>query len=1282
MLFSFVIENVFALRFVHAETNQMELINEEYLTLHYSSEAKNDTVLWQITFKRQSEYEKFDQRLKVKITDEKNQVIEYPIVEELAQQGDWLVEKNFSQTMEGQVAFELPKTTEKLQLSVQMDQKEAGKENASINADILAIKQPFDLVVKTAAKQAKAAKTTETKETETKKKAEAVTVDSAEFIGPKINSQSLPPLQRASTANKYINMDPIYTNDASGTYPTNSWQPTGQTNVINHRGGSDKNRSWDTIGSWSGATNDYSTSYIHYGAGESRTADLSLRKYATETNAPGVFDVRLNVRGNSITKPGIDVFFVLDNSGSMDSSNLGGTKRKTVAVESLTEILTLFKTAVSGLPANSNYIRIGGTYFGSSVMGTHSLSSETTDWDNMLNGYKNKSAYDQNTYIQGGLIKAQEELQKDKPERRKVVFLLTDGAPNLSRYPAKGKVDSSIYYDKIRVTGYNDSKHPGNNYYQGHYLDSETYPGKTVYLRDLYNVDRPVSIDNIDSPGSKLKIRSHLVTTNSQAADIREQGIEIQTVAIGTFKTPYEVHTEAELVEGLYRMATQRAGTLGDKKEDYYFYNVQDKTSLETSLRTWFDSALSTAEDGTLEDPLGDMVELVEGSLKIEDVSLKNGLGTTVIRSDKMAKVSTDTAKRVIKVSDINLYKNQEIEVTYKVRLKSEAVAGRWYQANKPTRFTPTPNRSADILDFGVPSVRLSSPKFDIPVEKIWQNDDQNLWGLRSGQVQVVLQKKSGSSWVNVATKVLSDSKGWKDTFTAVEGGSNSYRVAEVSRITGYAPPTYNYTSEFTAANIPNGGIIITNTLLKGSISFHKYKEDKTTPFTGSDKPVFSVIGADGKTLIKDLTPDDSGKVTITGIPKGDYTLKETHTPAGYLEGQTWPIRVTELPNGSGVTITINGQSSDITIINERKKDFIIPVEKIWEDQTNKWGKRPTEIEVKLQGKNNGNWTDLQTLKLTSSGNWKGTFNAVDGDESKTYRVVESTRVEDYGTPVVSIEEFNKEKLGSSTVKVTNKLLLGSVSFDKFAGKTGFPFVGENLPEFTVTRKSDGKLLVAGVKPDTKGKVTISDIPFGDFTIVESHVPKGFTGIGSISLKAVENEKGDGLIITMNGQESLEVVNELEPFALTINKIDQDGAALKGAKFKLVWPDEVFSGPYEQIAEGVGPTFLFDYLLPGEYILMEEKTPEGYYGLEKPFRFTLQPDGVVTFEDHPNVKGSSELGGMNAISLTVTNKKDRPGVLPYTGGLTTQLFFKLAVGLMATAGLLAVVYWFYDRRRS
>ncbi|REC24241.1 hypothetical protein CF160_16165 [Enterococcus pseudoavium] len=79
----------------------------------------------------------------------------------------------------------------------------------------------------------------------------------------------------------------------------------------------------------------------------------------------------------------------------------------------------------------------------------------------MVTGYENASTDQNMTYTQGGLIEAQKKLQNSGNDRRKIVFLLTDGAPNYSLTPSLAKEDPEIYYDPIRVTKYKEDTSQG-----------------------------------------------------------------------------------------------------------------------------------------------------------------------------------------------------------------------------------------------------------------------------------------------------------------------------------------------------------------------------------------------------------------------------------------------------------------------------------------------------------------------------------------------------------------------------------------------------------------------------------------------------------------------------------------------------------------------------------------------------------------------------------------------------------------------------------------------------
>lgn len=85
-------------------------------------------------------------------------------------------------------------------------------------------------------------KTATTDSSERKKETRMSSVSSEEFIGPKINEKKsrnflMSPASNGSSLmyrSSYQNKEPSYKEDA-GKYPEFSWQPAGQTNVINHQ---------------------------------------------------------------------------------------------------------------------------------------------------------------------------------------------------------------------------------------------------------------------------------------------------------------------------------------------------------------------------------------------------------------------------------------------------------------------------------------------------------------------------------------------------------------------------------------------------------------------------------------------------------------------------------------------------------------------------------------------------------------------------------------------------------------------------------------------------------------------------------------------------------------------------------------------------------------------------------------------------------------------------------------------------------------------------------------
>ena len=1264
LLFSFITETLPSLVTAYAETTKTELIDEKFLKVSYEYESLEDTNRWRITFSRQSEESDKEQRLKLKVTNEKGKVITYPAIKNMDEKDEWLIEKNYSASMEGQLVFELPKSTKKLNLDVQLDEQTLSNgKDAKIQENILDIKESFVL---------KAQDTKE--ETKTSESKAAVKTSSEDFIGPPEPEEVVPVPATAVPNNgllrmdppKYTNKAPVYTSN-NGTYPTCYWTPTGQSNVRNHQGGYEKESGWDGVTSWDVSSDDYTKSYIKYGV-EKTKPNISLRKYASETSKDDEFNVRLNVRGSTIPKPGVDVCFVLDNSASMIQTEgyIGGISRKTLSVNSLQKLIDKFKAA----NPETDSLRIGGVIFSAKNNNYGNpivpMSSNESNWQNLVNTYKNTPS-DGDTYTQKALMDAQTMLNNvGGTDRRKVIFLLTDGAPNMSAVPIALKNDTNIYYDGVRIT-----QNDGNSIAGGSYLQAAPTGGKsyTVKIPEGYYIAQP-----------NRCIYSHLTPVNSTAADIKDQGMEINSIAINIKKNfTYEGHSDAELIRGLYKIASKKSNATGDIQNDYQFYHAKTTGDFDISFDDWFNSVIQTVDKGVIEDPIGDMFELV-GKPTVKEIKKS---GVPAIETSKLPNDPVVT-NNTIKVDNINLYGQQEVQLDYKLRLKTDAVnyeGDTWYQTNGRTTLTPTPERTTDKLDFGVPSVKGKANKFEIPVEKKWSDshmNTENYWGLRANSVRVVLQRKSGSSWVDVETKTLNAANNWKTSFSA-DGGSTIYRVVEPSRTTGYAKPDSNV-NEFTAKTLPSKGVQITNKLLKGATVFCKYMEDGKTPFT-SDLPRFTIRRkSDGKVLVSNLEPNARGQVLITDIPLGDFVVEETYVPQGYDKMTDIDVKAVENSAGTDLNITVNGKTSLHEVTNKRTKDLEIPVEKVWSDShrgtENYWGLRTNYVRVTLQKRTGSTWEDVESLTLTPIDNWKGVFQNVEGGNT-VYRVVEEARTIGYAKPTynygTSFTAATKPKEG---IKLTNKLLTGKAVICKYMDDGKTPF-GKDKPKFTVTRRSDGKVLATDLEPDNNGQVTIENIPMGDFVIEESYVPAGYEKMTNIELKAVENAAGTALNITLNGKASpYKVTNKLADFKLKIKKVDQDGNELRGASFRLIGTS------YDQTETG-GPYFEFTGLRPGEYSLSETVVPNGYQGMSGTVRISISREGVVSIQSNPNVSGSGGVGNPNLIQLTVTNRKRGAGPLPSTGGSGTAMFFKVALGVISTAGgLLGSLYWLHTKRRG
>ena len=168
------------------------------------------------------------------------------------------------------------------------------------------------------------------------------------------------------------------------------------------------------------------------------------------------------------------------------------------------------------------------------------------------------------------------------------------------------------------------------------------------------------------------------------------------------------------------------------------------------------------------------------------------------------------------------------------------------------------------------------------------------------------------------------------------------------------------------------------------------------------------------KEVKQQLTSDNNGVVKVTGLPVGNYNIRELTPPNGYeVKQQDVPF---EVISDSGV---IELKSGIPNIENEKIEYLDIPVKKIWEDDQNRDGKRPDFINVTLL--ENGKETD-KTLTLLEANQWQDSFKGLrkynEKKELINYSIKESL-VPAYEKPEIVSKNGGYEIVNKYTPKTT-----------------------------------------------------------------------------------------------------------------------------------------------------------------------------------------------------------------------------------------------------------------------
>lgn len=218
---------------------------------------------------------------------------------------------------------------------------------------------------------------------------------------------------------------------------------------------------------------------------------------------------------------------------------------------------------------------------------------------------------------------------------------------------------------------------------------------------------------------------------------------------------------------------------------------------------------------------------------------------------------------------------------------------------------------------------------------------------------------------------------------------------------------------------------------------------------------------------------------------------------------------------------------------------------------------------------------------------------------------------------------------GGSANGKKGKLTIQKTEADEKTKLTGAKFQLWNTTKTQMLREGE---------VDSNGQLTFGSLPYGEYLLIETHAPEGFT---------ISDELVDGRRITINEKTSAENAAPLtipnERYKVILQKTDANGQPIKlgngitaGARFKLerldplapngsLW-DPVALNPDRTNSDGV---LEIDSLPLGFYRMTEIEAPTGYMINTAPkyflvYRNSRQQVPLNKF-DYPNYQGSAEL---------------------------------------------------------
>ena len=629
-----------------------------------------------------------------------------------------------------------------------------------------------------------------------------------------------------------------------------------------------------------------------------------VSKKASRGEKDGEFYIDLKIQGknleNSKTK---DIVIILDNSNSMKEND-----RVTIAKNALTNFAKNVVESSKGKDGQYK-IRLALVTYASTVFNELSVTNFTSNYTQITNIIPNNTPIDRHkandgaTFTQAALRKADEILKTSNADE-KIIVHLTDGVPTLSYKMTSIDTNGAHFSNQIKGNGRS-------------YLLSRFFPE----LHKSYYVYDPNLGQNID-------VKNHGIPTRYEATGIINKystytiGIELTDNNDNVNIAPKGITKREDIIELMKNISSS----------PNHYYDSRNINQLSDILAKIEKELLKTVVNGSLSDPMGDMVNLNLNANLDSGKFYKLTASNPSLLDD--VNINYDNNTKKISMTGLNLGKDEWVNLRYKVNLRTEDPQYKgnfFYPTNGPTTLTPNEKNPNTKRDFPVPSVKGNT--IDVNVQKLWKyKNGTELPDSMKKEIKVKLVRKSTNPNVaaadrekEIAEKTLNKAGNWTGTFEKLIPFDNlgyhfEYTVKEVALEGFESKIEYSNNKNFIKSE--SADVKITNTK-NIEVEFFKYKTENGQKIALPDVEFelykqditerYLPVQKNGKNVVVKSGAD--GKFKFDNLEVGKYAIKEIKAPKGYRTPKNF-VRTFEITSEGKVKYENTVYNSDDTFYN------------------------------------------------------------------------------------------------------------------------------------------------------------------------------------------------------------------------------------------------------------------------------------------------------------------------------------------------------------------------------